>query len=181
MADTHFGGHFDGSSGHVSGTGHDELDVVHDAENLLGGREEILGSLLHGDSAKEKDNFLALGNCSSSFVELMAAIEYGIVNDGNLVLRDRIPGGAYGFGQMRNGNDAVGSGHTAAFDFVDLLIDVLSGTVELGGVYVDDKGLAGTFSQSQAGRVSHPVVSVNNVKRMLRSQPGDQTGVTVDL
>ena len=42
----------------VARPGHDELDVVHDLEHLLGGMQEILGSFLHGDPAEKQDQLL---------------------------------------------------------------------------------------------------------------------------
>src|SRR5262249_34909999 len=56
VPDAHAGGELDHAEGHVPGAGDDELDVVHLFEDSLGGGDEVLGALLHGDAPQEEDD-----------------------------------------------------------------------------------------------------------------------------
>ena len=71
--------------------------------------------------------------------------------------------------------------HAPSFDIVNLLVDVLAGTVELGAVQVDDERLFCCRSYCQAGRVCHPVVGVNYVEFFMPGNFDCQVSVPLDL
>ena len=74
MSNTHVSGEFNGFSGHVARTGHNELNVVHNTKNLFGGGEEVLRALLHSNTAQEEDDFFTLGDGDAVVAERMMTV-----------------------------------------------------------------------------------------------------------
>src|SRR6185295_4065703 len=180
VADAHGGGELDGSAGHVAGAGHHELHVVHDLEDLLGGGEEVLGALLHGDAAEEQDDLFVL--VDGVFLLVVGAVGLdGVVDDLDLGLVDAVVVGALVLGQVTDCDYFNRAVHAAAFDVVDALVDVGAGAVELGGVDVDDEGDALEGGDLEAGGEGHPVVGVDDVEGFVTRNLGGERGVPLDL
>src|SRR4051812_9095707 len=175
VTDAHGGGHLDGSADHVAGAGHDELDVVHDLEDLLGGGEEVLGALLHGDAAEEQDDLLVLVDLVFLLVVGAVGLD-GVVDDLDLAGVDAVVVGALVFGQVTDCDYFNRAVHAAAFDVVDPLVDVGAGAVELGGVDVDDQGDALEGGYLQAGGEGHPVMGVHHVEGFVTRNLGGERG-----
>ena len=83
--------------------------------------------------------------------------------------------------QVRHRYDVVGVVHAVLLDAVDVGVDVASGTVEVGGVHVDDQGLAGDVLGVDACRVGEPVVAVDDVEGDCAGYDPGHDGVVVDL
>ena len=176
------GGHLDGAADHVAGAGHDELDVVHDLEDFLGGGEEIFGAFLHGDAAEEEDDLFVLVNLVFLFVERAVAVGLdGVVDDFDLVGIDAVVVGDDVLGEVADGDDLDGGVHAAAFDVVDAGVDVRAGAVEFGGVDVNDQGLALEGGDGHAGGEGHPVVGVDDVEGFVARDFGGEGGVALDF
>lgn len=84
-------------------------------------------------------------------------------------------------GQMRDGDNLHGAVHAASLDVVNAGVDVLAGAVELGGVNMNDQGLALQAGNGQCRGESHPVMRVDNVKVIVAGNLGGQARITLNL
>ncbi len=102
----------------------------------------------------------------------------GVVDDFDFLGIDAILFDELGFGFVADGDDFCGGVHSGAFDFQDAVVGIGTGTVDFGGVDLDDEGLSGISGDGHGGFEGHPVVGVDEVEGFGLGDGGGEPGVT---
>ncbi len=151
---------------HISAARHNETDIVAPLEHLCGGLDEVLRTLLVGDSAEEGDDFVLHSPLNK---ERAAAGEIHRIVD-----RDDLRGVYsvfvydYVAGEFADGDDLVGGLHTLFLQVINPRVYVLVAcAVERSRVHVDHERFSGELLCGDAGKVGEPVVGVDYVKLVL--------------
>lgn len=180
VSDAFFSCEADDFAHFVTTTGHDEFYIVPLTEDFFGSLDEVLGTFLHGDAAEEEDNAIVFGDglgafrlewCDDTVVD-------AVVNNVDFFCGDVVAVNEDRFGEMRNSDDACGGLHAITLDGVDGLVDVFTGTIELGGVDMGDEGDAEQLCDLRACRVGEPVVSMDDVVVAGASEVAAESGVS---
>ena len=178
--------HLDHIVHHVARTCHAEANVVGTLEHEGGCLNEVLGTFLHRDAAEEGNHFflaplMAFAALAHHLQNVVGKGVDGIVHrdalGGVLVVMvdDRL---AREFG---NAHDAIGVVHTVLLNAVDRGVHIAARTVEVGGVHVNDEGLAAHALGVNACGIGEPVVGVDDVELLLAGNDACHDGIVVDF
>ncbi len=147
---------------HVAAAGHHKLHVVHLVQHLRCSLDEIFRTLLHGDAPEEGDHLVVLWR--NLYVEQLVAQRLnGIVHGGDLGRVDAILVDHCIAGEVAHRDDVVGVKETVTLDIEHGGVYVTAAAVEIGGMDMEHKWLAGDLLGMDAGRICKPVVRVDHV------------------
>ena len=164
---------------HIARTCHHETHVSGLLQNSVSGLDEILRSFLHGYSAKESHDLVL----SRSLLEAVSVGQRldGVVHCGNLrrILSVFLYDGLAC--EVGNADYVVSLIHASSLYVIDLRVDIASRPVEVSGVNMDNQRLAGNVLGEYAGRVSQPVVRVDNIESALMSHDRSHSLIVGDF
>lgn len=105
----------------------------------------------------------------------------GVVNRGYLGRVDAVVVDYGVAGEVGHGYDVVGIVHAVFLDAENGGVGLPARAVKLGGVNVDDEGLAGDLLGMDACGIGEPVVGVNHVKVKSAGDYSGTDGIIVDF
>ena len=131
MSDTQLRGEFDRPSDQVARSSHDELDIIHDLQDLFRSGQEILRPFLHGNAAKEENHLFVFLDAGLFGSFQAASISfYSVIDYFNFVIFNPIATRYDTLGQMADGNDFGGTMEALPFDIINDLIDVFAAAIK---------------------------------------------------
>ena len=151
-------------------------------EHHIGGLNEILGALLHGQSTEEGYHLLLVGvvGAGNGVILIVERIN-GIVHREHLarilmiLVDDRVAC------QVRHTHDAIGMVHAVLLDGVDGGVHMAAATVVVGGVHVDTQRLAAHLLGVDACGIGEPVVGVDDVELLATRHHTGNDRIIVDF
>ena len=146
----------------IAVAGHHKLHAVHDIQHALGRADEILRTLLHGNSPEIKHNFITTLDglhANAAWIKVHTVIHniyfVGVhaVAVHNQVAREHAHGD--------HANRAV---HAATFNVVQRLIHMFARAVKLRAVHMHNKRLASSARNGKTCRIRQPIMRVDHIK-----------------
>ena len=162
IRDAAFGYEIDHLRHLVTASGHHKSYAVRLAQYPCCGLYEILRTFLHRDTAKERDKLVF----ALRLRELLGMRQrlYGIVHRTYLTRIDAVFLNHRPSRQVTYAYDMIRCVHAAFLNRVNRRIYITAAAVEIGRVYVDHQRLAADLLRKHAGRISQPVMAVDDIK-----------------
>ena len=177
VSNSHGRRHFNHALRLVAVAGHNKLHAVHDIKHALGRADEILRTLLHGNSPEIQHNFIAALDglrAHASGIKIHAVVDHvHFVGVHAVAIHHQVAR------EHAHGDHAHRAVHSAALNVVQRLIHVLAGAIKLRAVHMHNKGLACRARNGKTRRIRQPIMRVDYIK--VNSARGLQTEARVLL
>ena len=148
---------------HIAATCHYETHVRHTFQHLCSSLDEVVGTLLEGDTAEECNDLLIY--VTLCIVGLTLGETHCIVYSHNAISRNTILLDTDVTREVTYRDHTVSSHHTRTLDLIDARIDIIvRRTVERRSVHMHNQRLTRNTLCGDTCIVGHPVVSVNHVE-----------------